>query len=243
MITLTKPSGTYRHGIDLGNWYPCWNLSLCGMLMAPDYSAMGDSGLRAAHTSVRDVSIDFLRAEGLPQGTMTPRAAWYVWAAALIRNGKKVGVGMDDTKWLSHEKMDQILRLGDIELELEEIRRNVNPNAASRLCSLWVAEDSDAGEAHIRSMVEKDVFVLRVSVPSALRFTKVDTTWFDLYCETRERDYAINYWNGTPNENMSTWEFLVEGCIEAIDSKEIEHIRKYGVHLQLQKQQKGSGPK
>jgi len=236
MTLLIEPSGSYLHAINLSNWYPCWNLSLCGRLMAPDFSAICDNGLRGAHTSVRDTSIEFLRAKGLPQGTMTPRAAWYVWAAALIRRGGHVGIGMDNTKWLPRDKMDRILDLGEIELELEKCRRYVNPDAASRLCSLWVAEDSDAGEAHIRAMLGSDVFVPRVCVPAAIRFTQVDTTWFDLYCRTRRNEYAANYWNGTPAGDVPTWEFLVEGCIEATDSEGLEYIRRHGAHLQLRKQ-------
>ncbi len=149
-----------------------------------------------------------------------------------------MGIGMDNTKWCSREYMNQILELGDIELELEEVRREVRPEAASRLCSLWVAEDSDAGEAHVRDMLGPDVFVLRVSVPVAIRFTQVDTSWFDLYCKTRNRENAENYWNGIPSKDVPTWEFLVEGCIEAADSADLEYVRKNGGHRELQRRQK-----
>lgn len=208
--------------------------------MAPDFAAMCDPGLRAAHKSVRDVSVDFLRVNGLPQGTMTPRASWYIWAAALIRRGGHVGIGMENTQWLPREKLDRILALGDIELELEETRRKVAPEEASRLCALWVAEDSEAGESHVRAMLGPDVLVLRVSIVAAIRFTRVDTTWFDLYCQSRKAEYANKYWSGTACDRGPKWEFLVEGCIEAIDPEQLEYIRTHGAHLELKG--KGQGP-
>ncbi|MDP6526766.1 MAG: hypothetical protein QGH15_21400 [Kiritimatiellia bacterium] len=238
MAALIRPPGTYVHGISLSNFYPCQALSRHGRLVAPDFFAIGDPELRAAHTSVRQTSIDYLRTKGLPESIMTPRAGECVQIAAIIRGGGHVGIGADNTKWFSREHMNKILRRGDIELELEEVRREVRPESASRLCSLWVAEDSDVGKAHVRDMLGPDVFVLRVSVPYAIRFTRVDTTWFERYSRTRMREYAENYWNGRHSGDAATWEFLVEGCIEAVDSADLEYIRENGGHLELQRRQR-----
>ena len=235
-MKLIKPFGIYSHGINLGNWFPCWNLSLNGRLLSPDFAALCDPGLAEAHKSVHDQSVDYLRSQGLPQGTMSPRAAWYVNAAALIRRGGHVEIGAENTKWLTRGEMDEILALSDIELELEEIRRKTSLEAASRLCSLWVAEDSDVGHAHIRSMLGPDTFIFQVSIVAAIRFSKLDTRWFDLYCSTRNEEYAVNYWKGVPSSNSQTWEFLVEGCIEACETRDLDHIRKHGAHLALRKE-------
>jgi hypothetical protein len=146
---------------------------------------------------------------------------------------------MENTQWLPREKLDHILALGDIELELEETRRKVAPEEASRLCALWVAEDSEAGESHVRAMLGPDVFVLRVSIVVATRFTRVDTTWFDLYCHSRKAEYANKYWSGTASDNSPKWEFLVEGCIETIDPAQLEYIRTHGAHLELKGKRQG----
>ena len=113
--------GRFIHGVNVGDWYPCWNLALAGRLWSPDFAALTDPGLAAAHQRLRDVPVEVLRATGVPQGVPTPRATWYVWAAAWVRRGGHVGIGTDDTKWLPREELDEVLRLGDIELFFEEV--------------------------------------------------------------------------------------------------------------------------
>lgn len=44
--------GTYLHGININDWYPCWNLSLSGSLFSPDYVAQVDSAISQLHTSL-----------------------------------------------------------------------------------------------------------------------------------------------------------------------------------------------
>ena len=221
--------GRYVHGINLGDWYPCWNLALAGRLWSPDFMALADPGLAASHQSLRDVPIDVLRTTGVPQGVPTPRATWYVWAAAWVRRGGQVGIGTENTRWLPQQNLDKIIRLGDIELSFEEARRRILPDGASRLASLYVADDSDAGRAHVRSMLDEDIYILRVTIPLALRVTKVDTKWFELYCGDPKSEYLERYWSSAPfNAAAPTWEYLVDGMIEVDDPASLEHIRKFG---------------
>jgi hypothetical protein len=233
MDKALKPyPGRFVHGIDLGDWYPCWNLALAGRLWSPDFMALIDPGLAASHQPLRDVPIDVLRTTGVPQGVPTPRATWYVWAAAWVRRGGHVGIGTEITRWLPQTNLDRILWLGDIELSFEECRRRLLPDGASRLASLYVGQDSDRGRAHVRSMLGADVHILRVTIPLALRVTQVDTRWFDLYCHDPKSEYIEEYWSSTPCDPAGpSWEFLVDGMIELDDPEGLEHIRQFGARL------------
>jgi hypothetical protein len=220
--------GRFIHGIDLGDWYPCWNLALAGRLWSPDSMALIDPGLAASHQPLRDVPIDVLSTTGVPQGVPTPRATWYVWAAAWVRQGGHVGIDAANTRWLPQDKLERILRLGDIELAFEEARRRQLPEGPSRLASLYLADDSDQGRAHVRRMLGT-VFILRVTVPWALRVARVDTKWFDLYCQESKTEYLQNYWASVAFDTTSaSWEYLVDGMIQVSDPADIEYIRKFG---------------
>lgn len=221
--------GRFIHGINLGDWYPCWNLVLSGRLLSLDLAAMCDPGLAAAHQPLRDASIAALRTTGIPQGVPTPRATWFVWAAAWVRRGGHVGIGTENTQRLPRDELDRILKLGDVELAFEEARRQLLPDGPSRLASLYLADDSDAGRAHVRSMLGPAVFILKVSVPWALRVARVDTQWFDLYCHEPKAEYVKNYWESIVFDAGSpSWEYLVDGMIEVCDPADLAHIRKFG---------------
>lgn len=191
--------------------------------------AASTSGLAAAYVSVRDVPIEVLRTSGPPQGVLAPRAAQFVSAASIARRGGHVGVGVENTNWLSQEQADRILRLGDIELAFEARRRELLPDGASRLSSLYVADGSEAGRAHIREMLGNQVFVVEVSIPAAIRVSKADTRWFDRYCETPDPQFIDQYWKSVPGpDGDPTWEYLVDGAIQVEDTASLEYIRQRG---------------
>jgi len=234
---LLKPyPGRFIHGINIYDWYPCWNLALCGRLWSPDFAALCDPGLAAAHVPLRDVSIQSLRTGGIPQGVPTPRATWYVWAAAWVRRGGHIGIGLENTQWEPPERLDKILKLGDIELSFEDIRRKVLPDGASRLASLYVADDSDLGRAHVRKMLGATVHILKVTIPLALRVTKCDTRWFELYYQDPKPEYVESYWSSTAFDDLTpTWEYLVDGMIEVDDPAGLKYIREFGAHRDIGK--------
>jgi len=178
---------------------------------------------------IEDIPIDELyESTQSINGTMTPRAMWYVWAAAIIRSGGHVGIGQFDTKWLPKEDLERIKKLGDIELEIEKLRREIAPEAASRLGCLWVADNTKHGEVNIRSMFGPSIYLAKVSIPFAATVSKVDRKWFDLYCQTRNPDYIEKYWKSIPNNTSNTWEYLVDGIIESTDKDDLDYIKKHG---------------
>jgi hypothetical protein len=141
---------------------------------------------------------------------------------------------MSAPDWLPQSDLREILRIGDIELAFEEARRQHLPEGASRLASLYLADDSDLGRAHVRAMLGPSVLLLPVVVPLALRVSKVDTRWFDLYCRDPKAEYLEKYWLSFPcNRDAPTWEYLVDGMIEVHDRAALERVREYGAHRTL----------
>ena len=153
---------------------------------------------------------------------------WYVWAASVVRSGHHLGIGQVNTKWLPKEDIDKILRIGEIELELEILRREISPNSASRLGCLWVAEDSPEGGANIRDMLGPSLYLAKVRIPVANQVSKVDRKWYDLYCAERRVDFGRNYWDGIPFGSTNYWEYLVDGVIESATPSDLEYIRTHG---------------
>ena len=234
MIEIKPYPGDFIHGINLNNWYPCWNLALCGRIYSPDFAALSDPGLAKSHCCVKDFSIEALKQSGTPMGVFSPRTSWYVWAAAIIRSGGHVRIDNIDTKSLQKEEIDKIVAMGDIELAFEETRRNIAPNAVSRLACIWVAENTSIGQEHIRSMLGANTLILKVTIPSATCVSKVDTSWFDLYHHHSKQEYIEQYWQGVGQDPKSSkWEYLVDGIVEVNDPEGLEKIRKEGSHLRL----------
>jgi hypothetical protein len=122
---------TYFHGIDLNNFLPCWNLTLSGQLTSSEYSRFVDRDLANDGQSLRDTPLDSLKFPNPRIGVVTPRAAMVIAAGAIIRGGGHVGFGVQNTRWMSREQMDNILRLSDIEIAFEKTRRELFPDAAS----------------------------------------------------------------------------------------------------------------
>ena len=227
---LKRIEGVFLHGISLNDWYPCWNLSLCGWISSPDFTAIADQGIAEKHTSLRDIEIQQLKDGNIPSGVLTPRSIWYVWAYAIIISGGNVGIGRYDTYFFDEDDRQKILEMGDIELKFEEERRRISPESASRLCSLYVADNSEFGKHHIIEMFDEDTYIFEVTIPCALRFSKVDTKWFEKYRNDPNPEYIEKYWKSIPyDEDVPTWEYLVEGMIKVNNLEDIEHIRKNGV--------------
>ncbi|WP_062289562.1 hypothetical protein [Nostoc piscinale] len=181
-MRISPYPGDFIHGINLDDWYPCSNIASSGRLSSPNFLAISDPGLSVSYLCVQDLPIEILKKSRIPMGVVSPRTAWYVSTAAIIRSGGYVGVGSIDTKWLQKSDIDRNVAIGDMELAFEEVRRNIAPNAVSRLACIWVAENTSIGYAHIRSMLGANTLILKVTIPSATGVSKVRYAW--LICTT-----------------------------------------------------------
>jgi hypothetical protein len=210
MGTPFRKSGYFLHGVNLDDWYPCWNLALSGMLTSPDFMASIEPGFSGRHHRIRDATLEELRTIGLPRGVPTPRAVSSLFAGAV------------PTQDVSRHR---------IELAFESGRREVAPEAPSRLSSLYLAEDSEAGRAHVRDMLGPDIHILRVVVQVAARTHLGDTRWYDLYCKDPDPTFIVKYWQSVPSgSDPATWEILIDGQIRVEDKEGLEHLRVHGAH-------------
>jgi hypothetical protein len=235
-IVLQKTTpfpGEFLHGIDLSDFYRCWNLSLSGYLTSAEFNSWNNVYLFPP-VSVRTASLADLKQLYITLGAVIPRASWYVACAAIVRAGGHVGIGVNNTRWLSATQMDRLLKIGDIEIAFEETRRSVMPDAACRLCCLWVTDSNTAGEDHIRNMLGPNTYIIHVAIPEQIRVTKADTRWFDAYYQDPQPDYIEHYWRSEAfDADTRSWEYLVEGKIQITDPAQLAHVQQHGGHNAL----------
>jgi hypothetical protein len=221
----------FIHGIDLGDWFPCYNLGLNGQLMSPNALALLDKGIGEIHRLIDDTPLEDLALGLHPPSAVTPRAAGEVIRAGILRQGLKIANGFNEVERMSEETKRDALRSSDVELTFERVRREVAPSAASRFSCLYLAERSAKGEAMLRTMLGHNIYILRVRPILTLRLIKVDAEWFDGFFETNDVEDARRYWAGLEKPGGNNWEYLFDGVLELEDPMQIEYVRKHGATL------------
>lgn len=222
----------FIHAIDLWNWFPCHNLALSGRLMSPNALAALDSGVGEIHQFIDDVPIEDLAAGLHPPSAVTPRAVGEIVRAGILRQGMELANGFNEVELMSDKTKQDALRSSDVELVFERVRREVMPSAVSRLSCLYLAERSEEGEAMLRTMLGRNVYILRVRPMLTLRITKVDAAWFDGFFDSNDIEDARRYWRGIERmPGNGKWEYLFDGVLEVEDPAQIEYVRKHGASM------------
>lgn len=231
--TVLKPyPGDFLHGVDLGNGYPCWNLSLSGKLHSPDFVAAVDPGVHDCHKSIRDTEIQLIEQGHTPQGAYTPRGIWFIQASQQIRLGEYARWKESGSAHFSEFEADEIVKMARVEIAFERRRREIAPDAVSRLSCLYLADDDEFGRRHLQRMLGPHIHILKVKIPLAIRVSKCDTKWFDEYWNDENNEYIDKYWNGEcAYTQHPTWEYLLDGMLEANDPEGMEYLRKHGVNI------------
>lgn len=213
----------FIHAIDPDDTMAVHSLGLIKSLTSAEYGPRAPDG-----RSIRDIPLDEL-ARVTSLGTMSPRAAWYVWAAAIIRGGGHVGIGVEPypTRWATKDAEEKFVRIGDMELEFEKVRRALAPNAPSRLSCLWIAEDSPAARSGVEKMFGGRRKILKVRVPHAQRLVNADHAWIDEYMNTSDLSAIENYWKSVPHPAHEFWEFLLDGRIELDPSEDTPELADF----------------
>lgn len=219
------------HGIAPSSdqaFYPCLNLSRTGRLYSPDYLASKDPGMSLIHESLCNLPLELLKDAPFPSGAMNPAAQCLLIAAC---NRRGISLSYGSGRALSSEFLALCDQRAEIELEFELERRRVAPQAVSRLSCLWLAEDSDSGRLLIQNMFPAiPVNILKFRVEDGSRIFKADVRHFDNYLARPHRGHASSYWEGVPATGDPQWEYLIDGGIEAVDSKEVALLCRQ--HLQ-----------
>ncbi len=226
-ISPKEISGIFHHGIDFDkedSWYPRLNLLNGGALFTPDYIAYAEPNIAAVHTSIRIQEIEFIKYRAFcGSGALTPREGKYIWGGSIIRSGFHLYKGSINRIQLSQEEEAEILKKSDIEIKFEDIRRRVNPDAASRLNCIFISDNIE----NIKRMFDYSpcISILEVSVPAAIRFTRADSKWYEEYCRTSDEINIKNYWEGIQyGDDADSWEYLVEGKVQINDAEKLKSI-------------------
>ena len=209
VMPLRDLPGPFLHVIDLRNPYPCNNLLANGRLTCPGFKLLSPFPIAVEERSYRTVPLDDLGKDGCFSGVVTPRTAFTIARPS------------DDVKFT-------------VERAFEAGRRRIAPEAASRLCCLWVVEDNNSGKANIRQMFgnHPSLLMVRVNIVQAIRVTRADTSWFDLYYRDRDPSHINRYWSGEAfSIEQPRWEYLVEGSLKVIDPNVVERIKSHGARF------------
>ena len=223
--------GVFYHGVTLSGeygWYAALNILESGMLQTPNYVAYWEPNLASSHNSVRYREIKDLKYRGQSSGGLTPMAMNFLNVASGIRQGLHMQKG--SIKYTDDQEKEMIKR-SRVEINFEIERRKYAKNAVSRLECLYIADN----EATIREMFNHhpDLLIFKVKIAEALNYTKVDSKWYEEYLKTGERKYIKKYWTGSKcNENISSWEYLVDGLIIIDDHKHLAYLNTYKEELE-----------
>src|SRR4051794_34418487 len=163
-MSLADPGRRYIHGVraDDDHWTDAWNFSLAG--------TRGSIGLlNAAESHATPYRVDLRVLAGPPQDWPPMFLSGFMTTlrlGAIVRAGGRIGCGVPPylTRWAPYEVQDRVLRNANRELALEAERRRQAPDAPSRLCCLWLAEDTRKGRNWVQAMMGVRSFVMQVKV-------------------------------------------------------------------------------
>jgi hypothetical protein len=193
----------------------CFNLALNGTLTSSGMSGAIMAMQGANHHDIESMTIEDIR-QGLFQGVLSPSSA-VILAAALARENRTL-FNIDR----AYDAIQCQLR-ADVELEFERVRRDVAPDAVSRLQCIWLAENSDVGRKMIEQMfLSPDLHFLDIEVLTYRKVLKADSTHFDNYCHRPHRGHAVSYWEGAQANDSPQWEYLVDGQVRATVQSQID---------------------
>jgi len=210
------------HGFAAEDWLACWNIQRAGTLVSLDFA----NEVEFRKPGLRDVAMEDLQRGSVSAGALAPRVL-LLWQAALIRNGGWIGEGVPPyrTRKTSAEESERVVRQADVELRMEEARRDLAPSAPSRIGCLYLAEDSAPGRTMVSRLKGHDAFLMRVRVKHCLRIARADSQWLDGQPGDEE---IAGYWRGKPRTGDPVWEYLLDGEIECSDEEELNRLRPWG---------------
>jgi hypothetical protein len=217
------------------DWHAAWNFHLSGSLASLDFL----NAVEFSRVSIRELPIEDLRRADFSERAFSSRMI-AIRQAAAVREGGLIGEGVEPhrTHLFDHIETERVVRLADLELRLEEMRREFAPEAPSRIACLYLAEDSVTGRNMVWRLKGRDAFLMRVRVANAERVFRADPRWLD---EPWEQARIERYWAGDSEGDSPLWEYLLDGQIEATDPSELERLVRWAPDAMLRATQ-GSGP-
>jgi hypothetical protein len=226
-VSLADRNTGYVHAVraDDDHWTDVWNFSLEGTR-----SSIGLINTAMSYPKPCDVDLAVLA--GSPRDWPLMVSSGFMATlrlGAIVCAGGWIGRGVapHPTKWATHEAREKVLRNADRELALEAGRRKHAQSAPSRLCCLWLADDTVQGRRWQRTMGHQS-FLMRVQITIALASCRCDARWIDhIHADPSNVDAVMGYWSGRAYDNDPHWEYLLEGQIAARDTDELQRLRDF----------------
>jgi hypothetical protein len=227
-ISSIDHDARFVHGVraDDDHWADVWNFSLGG--------TRGSIGLlNAAESQTTPYDIDLSVLAGSPEEWPPMFLSGFMVTlrlGAIVHAGGRVGRGVPPyaTKWATPESQERVKRAAERELALEAGRREHARSAPSRLCCIWLAEDTVDGRAWVQQIVGSESFVMNVRVSRVLTMCRCDARWLDrVHADPASEEAVAGYWSGQPHGADPLWEYLLEGQIEATDTGQLQRLRDF----------------
>jgi hypothetical protein len=227
-ISTIADEARYVHGVraDDDHWADAWNFSLGGTR-----ASIGLLNAVESHPTPYDVDLSVLA--GSPDEWPPMFLSGFMVTlrlGAIVRAGGRIGRGMAPytTKWATPESQERVKQATERELALEAGRRKHARSAPSRLCCIWLAEDTIRGRAWVQKIVGPQSFMMNVRITRALTLCRCDARWLDrVHAEPSGEEAVAGYWSGQPYDAAPLWEHLLEGQIEATDTDQLQRLREF----------------
>ncbi len=151
-------------------------------------------------------------------GLGSPRML-YIYQGSLLRKEKVV---LSDSE-------KRILKISNLEIEFERLRRQYAPNAPSRLSCVYLVENNIDGRIVLQNMFFNfsNPMIIEVHILQSIALFKADSSWIDLYNQEQKEDYIKKYWSGETYSKFNKWEYLLEGTIQMTNSEQINEIEEH----------------
>ena len=160
---------------------------------------------------------------------ISPRLT-YVMLSCWHRNNYKIGIGLEDAKWLSEGNVEKITKLAATEIEFEKGRRLVDSSLPTRLTCIYLAEDNLEGRIMLQNMFpsKKNFRIVPIKIRHGYKIHKADSKWISKYELTGDFSSIENYWKGLQFDDQPQFEYLLDGQIELSNSEDGEYIKQHG---------------
>lgn len=142
------------------------------------------------------------------------------------KNGLKVGIGKDDTKYYTNEQIEKFNYIAEFEIQFEKIRRQINHELPSRLSCIYLAEDNIDGRVMLKNMFssKRNFLICPITIKYNSRFHRADSKWITEYEKTKQKSAIENYWLGKEFDLNPEYEYLLEGIIELSNEEDKIYI-------------------
>lgn len=121
------------------------------------------------------------------------------------------------------------MRVAQLEIDFERVRREISQFLPSRLSSIFLASDNVEGRVMLKNVFfnrKKNFIIEKVKITHQFIFFKADYRWIEEYEKSKKEIYIYKYWLGEAFDSNPSYEYLLEGKIELLSQEARKIIEK-----------------